>query len=163
MIAATTTNAQSKRADFALVLPTVERLLDVDAGRVRACPRGDAVCRKRGNHRLLQSRDETADTVAKPREIEQHIDHGLPRPVIGHLTTAVALHDRNIARRQQVLGLASLTLREHRRMLDEPELVRRVFITRCGEGAHRFEGFRVVAPTELTHQDRSHRRRIRRP
>ena len=49
---------------------------------------------------------------------------------------AIVLHDRDVARREQVLAIRTHPEREDRRMLDEPDLVRRVRVARGREGLH---------------------------
>jgi hypothetical protein len=46
--------------------------------------------------------------------------------VEGDLAAAVGGHDRDVARAEHVVGLAGQALREHRRVLAEPEFVGRV-------------------------------------
>src|SRR3546814_1580056 len=94
-------------------------------------------------------------------QVEQKIPHQLAGAVIRDLAAAIGLHDRDVAWRQQVFGLAGLALREDRRMFEQPEFIGGVGVARIGECAHpRNSGF-VVHPPELAN-DRCHRGLCRR-
>ncbi|MNN48705.1 hypothetical protein D3C81_1632010 [compost metagenome] len=63
----------------------------------------------------------------------------MPGAVVGHLAAAIGLHHRNIARYQQVLGLAGLALGENRGVLYQPDFVLAVRATLLGEATHGFQ------------------------
>ena len=75
---------------------------------------------QRADQRLLNPVHILLDEVARPLEVDQRIAHHLPRPVEGHLPTAVGLHHRDVAGHEDVLRLARQPLRENRRMLTNP-------------------------------------------
>src|SRR4029079_13325221 len=93
--------------------------------------------RYRGDERALDGVDERAHTEAEPVEVEQRVDHELTRTVIRHLPAAIYVHDRDIARREHVLRARIHAEREHRRVLEKPELVGRLRTARLDLGLHR--------------------------
>jgi len=72
--------------------------------------------------------------------------------VVGDLSASVTCHQGNISGLQQVLGFAGLTLGEHRRMLAQPDFVRRVLIASSGEILHRKQTAGVILPTFVCDQ-----------
>jgi hypothetical protein len=56
--------------------------------------------------------------------------------VVGDLAAAIDLQHRDVARGQHVLGPAGLAEGEHRRVLDQPELVGLWPVAAVGEGLH---------------------------
>ena len=75
-----------------------------------------------------------------PREIDQQVGDELARAVVGDLAAAVDLDHRYADVAQQVLGLAGLAEREHRRMFEQPQFVGSVGAALGGEGLHRTPG-----------------------
>ena len=62
----------------------------------------------------------------------------------------------NIARCQQVLGLAGLTLGEYLWMLQQPDFVGGRLIALGSEAAHGFQGRQVLHQPQVTHDERCH-------
>ena len=89
-----------------------------------------------------------AHLEAAALQVEQQVDDDLAGAVVGDLAAAVDLHDRDADVAQQVFGLAGQAQREHRRVLAEPEFVRRVGVARGGEVLHRAPGRLVVDQPE---------------
>ena len=52
-------------------------------------------------------------TQAQAAQVEHQVAHQLAGTVVGHLAATIDLHHRDIARCQQVLGLAGLPLGEY--------------------------------------------------
>ena len=75
--------------------------------------------------------DQFANTEFAAAQIDQQIADDLAGAVIGDLTAAIDLNHRNIARRQHMLGLAGLALREYARMLQTTRFHRGVFSSRA--------------------------------
>ena len=82
---------------------------------------------------LLYLVHEGAHPHLAPRQVDHQVHHELPGAVVSDLPTAVNLDNRNIARGQNVFGLARLPLGIHSRMLQAPELVGDRIIPLCGE------------------------------
>ncbi len=87
------------------------------------CGSGDRVFLQQLHHTALDQVDEVAHAQLQAAQIHQEIEHPLPRPVVGDLSAAIHLNDRYSAGSQYMLGPARLSLREHRRMLQQPQLV----------------------------------------
>ncbi len=66
---------------------------------------------------------ELAHADAEPAQVQQRIRDDLAGPVIGDLPAAIHRHDRDLARHEHVLPAPGLAEREHRIVLDHPELV----------------------------------------
>ena len=90
--------------------------------------------------RALDRDDQSAHAETEPRQVEQRIDDELAWAVIGHLTAAIDVHHRDVAGREQVLRSRVHPHCEHRRMLQEPELVGRRRIARVDVPLHRVPG-----------------------
>jgi hypothetical protein len=56
--------------------------------------------------------------------------------VVSDLATAIGLNNGNLVRVDHMGGVCSQPKGVDRRMLDQPQLVRRVAVTRIGKGAH---------------------------
>ena len=84
------------------------------------------MARRERDHRILERDDELAHADAAAAQVDQRIDDELPRAVVGHLPAAVDADHRDVAGREQVLGPAVQALREDRRVLEEPDFVRRL-------------------------------------
>ncbi|MNY21913.1 hypothetical protein D3C86_1554920 [compost metagenome] len=85
---------------------------------------------------MLHPADQIAHAKPELAHVQQQISHQLAGAVVGHLTTTVDLHHRNIPGKQQVLGLAGLALGEHRGMLNQPDLVGGIAAAFVGEALH---------------------------
>ena len=95
----------------------------IDPRRLSRTLRGHTQLGHIGDDGILERHDQLAHTQGMPPQIDEWIHHQLSRTVIGHLTAAVDLNHRNIARRQQMLAAGIQSQREHRRMFDEPDFV----------------------------------------
>ena len=130
--------------------------LDPGARNVDARGRWLAVC---GNihgikpfyHRELRSARTMARTPSlRAPQVAEHIDDQLPGAVVGDLPATIDLERGNAVVAQQVLAPTGETERVDRRMLGQPDLVRRVVRARRGERLHRAPRGLVVGPPECT-------------
>ena len=96
---------------------------DVDAGCPFLPEGGDAVLAQAIDQRILDAFDQGADAQSAGPQVQHQVGHDLAGAVIGDLTAALRGHHRDVARIQQVLGLAVHAQREHGRMLHQPDLV----------------------------------------
>ena len=154
VIGAAATDLQSQRGDL--------RICDINTGHAGAPVPGNADAAQRFDDDALDQFHQLPHPEVAPAEIQQQINHQLAGPVVGDLPAAVARHDRNVAGRKQMLATPGQTQRVHRRMLREPDLVRRARVAHAVECAHRLEGDTVVGHAERTQHDRGHARRERR-
>src|SRR5581483_11606680 len=108
------------------------------------------------DHALLEQAYERLDLDAASSEIDQRIEHYLPGAVIGHLAAAVCRQHRNaVGHLDRYRALAE---RVDRRVLEQPELVRRAPGPLGGEAAHRVERGQVRhLPEALDHEIGDHR------
>ena len=83
-------------------------------------------------------------------QVEQRISHDLARPVIRHLAAPIHGNDRNVAWRQHVFQLASLTQGKYRVVLQQPQLIHRGRHAIVREGAHRMPHGQVGLTTKAT-------------
>ncbi len=115
VITAPAPDAQAQRGDlFAF---------DVDAGSVSSCLRYNPKVDKQRDDGILDGADQAARAELRAPEIDQQINHELPRPVIRHLPTAIALHHRNVTGMEYVFAFAVQTKCEYRRMFHHPHFV----------------------------------------
>ncbi len=75
------------------------------------------------DHRLLDPVDVLAHADFQALQVQQRVQHDLPRAVVGHLPAAIDVDHGDITRHQHVLILAGLAEREHGIVLDQPQLV----------------------------------------
>ncbi len=129
-------NAQAQGSDL--------RAADINARCIGLGHRLDVVPGQQIDQTPLDAADQLTHADAEPTYVQQQVADQLTRPVIGDLTAAVHLHHRNFARKQQMLGLAGLALREYGRMLQQPDLVATVGITRIGEMLHGLPGSPIL-------------------
>src|SRR6185369_4247418 len=129
-------DAQADAGDLATI--------DVDTRRVLAALGADAEAGTVVDHGAFQHGDEVAHAEPRAADVDEWIDHELAGAVIGDLPAAIDLHDGNVAGREHVAGVAVQTLCEHRRMLEQPDLVRRVRIARVGDALHLAPGRDVL-------------------
>ncbi len=123
----------------------------VHARRVFAPGRGNAEIGDQVYHGLLQRPDQAAHREMPPLQIQQHISDELARAVVGDLPPAVYLEHRDGAiGARQVLGSARDSIGIDRRVLEEPDLVRRGRSPCRGEGLHRLPGLFVGDEAEAT-------------
>jgi hypothetical protein len=94
--------------------------------------------------RLLQAADEFAHLEAAPGKVEQRIDDDLAGAVVGNLSAAVDLDQRNAVIDKPVFRPACLPEGVNRRMLAEPQFIQRRRVAGGGEIDHRPPGRRVV-------------------
>src|SRR5574343_17569 len=121
---------------------------DIDARCSVAAFGGDAVTGQQIDDRLLNGADQFAHLDLQARQVEQHVDHYLARAVVGHLATAVDLDQRYTDVAQDVLRLAGLAEGVDRRVLDDPQLVRRFGCAGGREVLHGLEGRLVIDPAQ---------------
>src|SRR5690606_6389831 len=89
----------------------------------------------------------------KAPQVDEDVRNDLTRAVIRDLTAAVDLHDRDVAGRKEMRSVGIEAEREYRRVLDEPDLVRRLRGAPLGEVAHLLPD-RVERPTaEIADED----------
>jgi hypothetical protein len=129
VVGAAARDAQADRRDLGAA--------HVDARHAGAARALDAVAAQQVEHRAFDPLHQLAHAQLAAAHVEQQVGDRLARPVIGHLAAAVGAHHRDAARGEHVLGAARKPEREHRRMLEEPQLVGRVRRARRGEGLHR--------------------------
>src|SRR6185295_15350 len=131
VVAAAVAHAQPERRDLGLC--------NVDAGRILARIRSDAITFQQFYHRLLQAPHQGTHAEIATAQIQQGIDHDLPRAVIRDLSAAVGLEERDaVFHSREMLGLRCDTKRVDRRMLHLPEFVR------CRGGASGREGLHIA-------------------
>src|SRR5690606_18054823 len=131
----------------------------VHAGRALQALATDVPLVERVDDRLLDPAHVLAHAHADPAQVQQRVEHDLARAVVGHLAAAVHVQHRDVARRQHVLRLAGLAQGEHRLVLDQPQLVRRVLATGIGEALHRPPHRLVSLAAEVEHPRRARRAR----
>src|SRR5690348_4974788 len=94
------------------------------------------------DHRLLEQAHEFAHLDTPAREVHERVEHHLAGAVIGHFAAAVrGDHGDAVGHLHRSCALAQ---RVHRRMLEQPELVRRLGVALEREPAHRLPGRRIV-------------------
>ena len=91
--------------------------IHVDTWGIRPSDGDDAEGGEQIDHRLLQEMDHALDPNPAAAQIEQDIGDELARAVIGHLTAAIHLDDRDIAGIEQMLKAPGLPQGEDRRVL----------------------------------------------
>src|SRR5690606_2854153 len=89
---------------------------------------------------------------------EQEIGDELARAMVGDLAAAFGRHDGNGPGVVDEGVLARDALREHRRVLEQPDLVARRSVAATGEFAHRLERRQVRREADPADQDRTRRR-----
>ncbi|MNT45591.1 hypothetical protein D3C72_1821870 [compost metagenome] len=124
----TVADPQTQGSDF--------RTVDINTRCIRLGRSGHAVTGEQLDQARLHPAHQVAYAETQLAHVQQQIGHQLPGPVIRHLATAIYLHHRDIARQQQVLGLAGLALGEDRRVFDQPDLVGGIAAAFVGEALH---------------------------
>src|SRR5690349_6752222 len=117
---------------------------DVHAGRILAALGLDAERGAIRDHGALEGGHEVTHAEAGAADVDEWIDDELAGAMVGHLPAAIDLHHRDVAGREHVARVAVQPLREHRRMLEQPDLVRRVRVARVGDALHFAPGGDVV-------------------
>jgi hypothetical protein len=121
---------------------------NINPRRIELAVRLNALTRQQRNHSILNPHHHLTHAVARAFEIQQHVHHRLPRPVIRDLAAAVCFDYGDIRWvEQQVLRLACNALREHGRVLADPQLVLSLGCARIGECAHRVPCLLIVDAT----------------
>ena len=115
---------------------------------------GDPVSGQQFDHRFFQRRDQHPHAQPQSPHVQQAVNHHLAGAVISDLTAAIRLNDRNIAGGQQMFRLAGQPQGEHRRMFDPPQFIRGVRSAGGGEGLHRRKDRWIVAPAQITGDQR---------
>src|SRR4051812_6298749 len=101
--------------------------------------------------RLLEKPDELLHLDAAPCGVDERIDDGLAGSMVGDLAAAVALYDRDGARRRAEGRVGALAERVHRRVLEEPQFIAARLGALARESAHRLPGRPVVDAAESLH------------
>ena len=94
-------NPDADRGDLALSSPAGP-VPDPYADAIFSAFAGNSEVGQRGDDPVFKGRDEGADIAAAPLEIEHHIGHPLPGPVIGELAAAARRKDRKALRIDEV-------------------------------------------------------------
>ena len=76
--------------------------------------------------------------------------------MVGNLPAALHLNHRDVTRRQQMFGLAGLTLGEHPGVLQQPDFIGRQLIALGGQPTHRVQGRQIIHDTEVAHDELGH-------
>src|SRR5690606_21662098 len=105
--------------------------------------------REHFNNAVLDGGYQLAHAELAPTQIDKQVADDLAGAVICHLAAAIDLNHRNIAGRDDMLGLAGLALRKHARMLQQPHFIECVCIARIGEGAHCIPHGLIIGEAEL--------------
>ena len=126
--------------------PTLAIFLSVDvhARRVLAAFGRDAEAGAIGDDGALERGDEIAHAQAGAADVDEWIDDELAGTVIGDLPAAVDLDHGDVAGGEHVARVCIHAEREHRRMLEQPDLVGRIRIARVGDALHFAPGGLVV-------------------
>ena len=98
---------------------------------------------------LLEQADKRADLEIASRQVEQRVHHHLAGTVIGNLAAAIDVLQRDGRTARQVLGAAGETRGVDRRVLQQPQFVRRILLARAGELAHRRVGRPIINQAQL--------------
>jgi hypothetical protein len=85
---------------------------------------------------LLERGDEVTNTEARATQIDQWIDYELARTVIGDLSAAIGANDWNVTCSENMRGIGIHAEREHRLVLEHPDLVGRVRSAHIREVLH---------------------------
>jgi hypothetical protein len=117
VIAAAVLEAQAERGDLAAV--------HVDARRIGTAFRWHAVCCQQGNNRAFHAIHQLAHRQALAFQIQQQVNDDLAGAVVSDLAAAVGAYQWNVIAPRQSHVLAVEAQRVHRRMLGQPEFVRR--------------------------------------
>ncbi|MNH17380.1 hypothetical protein D3C79_770490 [compost metagenome] len=144
---ATLADAQAQRGQFGL---HAQLVLHVDAGGIGLGIGFDVAPGQGLDDGGLQTGDQLPYRELAAAHIHQHIEHQLAGAVIGHLAAAIALHHRDVAGGEQVLGLACLTLGVDGIVLHHPELIRGIAGATVGEGLHGIPYRLVGAAAQLS-------------
>lgn len=141
VVAAIAFDLEAERSDL--------RAADIGAGRSRQPLGVHAVIGQQVDYGLLHAIDQRLHREAAALEVEQQVADDLAGAVVGDLPATVDLDDGHADVPEQVFRLAGKALREHRRMLAEPQFVGRAVITLGGKGLHRTPGRFIVDPAQL--------------
>ncbi|MCY1181145.1 hypothetical protein D9M73_216340 [compost metagenome] len=138
-------NSQAEGGDF--------RSVDIDTRGIGLGRRLNSIAGEQVDEGQLDTADQLTHAKAQPAHIQQQVGHQLPGAMVSDLAAAVGLHHRDVARHQQVLGLAGLPLGEDRRVLDQPDFILAVRAALLGKTTHglqhRFIGLQAkLAKTE---------------
>src|SRR5207244_12407473 len=117
---------------------------DIHARSVAAGFGLDPEVRRKIDHAALEGGYQVADAESRPPQVDQWVHHELPRAVVGYLAAAVDVYDWNIAGHQHVGRARVHPEREHRRMLEKPDFIRRGGITFVREALHGAPGGLII-------------------
>ena len=130
--------------------------IHVDARRIAAAGRFDAVPGAQVDDALFQAAHEIAHAQARAPQIDERVDHELAGSVVGHLAAAVDLDHRDVAGREQVFRLGVEPERKHALVLAEPDLVGRRLVASVGEFLHRPPDRFIDLQAEFAHDGLAH-------
>src|ERR1051326_8608904 len=140
MVGAPLPNANAERRDLGAV--------DVDAGRAHPAL---ATATQQVDDRLLEERHELPYLDAAPGEVDERVDDELAGAVIGDVAAAIGPDQRNAILDRRVVR--ALPQRVHRRMLEQPQLIRGFAVPPRGEILHRCERRQVGGAAEALDAD----------
>jgi hypothetical protein len=105
-------------------------------------------------HGLFHAPNERADTEGAPAQVEHQVRNELAGAVIRDLAAAVDAHYRDaVVHARQVFRLARDAQRVHRRMLEQPDLVRCIGTAPGSERLHALPRRLVIEETERANYD----------
>ncbi|MNY32374.1 hypothetical protein D3C86_1665850 [compost metagenome] len=156
MVAAAVADLEAERGNLGALVRPVRQIDAGGAGLAFGC---EIIRRQRVQHRLLDIGHQLAHHQVAAAQVQQQVGHDLARPVISDLSATIDLDDGNRGiGREQVRGVPGLAERVDRRVLDQPDLVRRVGRAGLGIGAHGVETGRVRLQTPLDDLNGMHAR-----
>src|SRR5471032_1828145 len=134
-------DTKPQRGDF--------RSVDIHARGVRPGHGGHTVAGQQFDQAMLDPCHQFANAETKAPYIQHQVGNQLAGAMIGHLAATIDLHYRNIARQQQMFGLARLALGENRCVLHQPGLVFGIATAPIGKALHRMPGRLVGDLTQI--------------
>jgi hypothetical protein len=145
VVAAAAPDPEANRGDLGAI--------DIDTGRIRAGRCKDAVVGQQIDHGPFEQVHQGLDADAHPWKLQQQIGDELSRTVVSDLSAAVGLHHRDVSGRKQMLVTSRLAEREHRRMLQQPELIGCLGTALVREPSHRLPGGCVVSSAQTSNEE----------
>src|SRR5579859_1170946 len=149
MVAAAAAHADADGADLARI--------HIHAGCIAPAAGLDAVARQGVDDAVLQRLHQFTHAELAAAQVDERIYHQLAGTVVGDLAAPVYVDHRDVAGGQYVLHLASKSQGEHRRVFQEPDLVRRIGAPLQGELLHGAPGGFVLHLAEMLDDRPRHR------
>jgi hypothetical protein len=103
----------------------------------------EPIASKKIQKTLLELSDQFSDVQAPTPEVQQRVDHQLAWTMVSDLSTTVGLDDRNGMGVEDMVGAGSKPQGKDRRMLHQPDLIRRVGLSMGGKGPHLSQAVQV--------------------